>query len=101
MTNPVQREEAILRRAVHSGDFAGAESAARLYVAALGAVLPQLPPAQAPGLLRDACDLIEWARRCLCVARAQVSGKLSGIRHVAAFRRTAQPDILHTWRIDG
>ena len=101
MNDPVQSEEAALRRAVQSGDFAGAESAAGRYVAALQAALPQLPRAQAPHRLREACQLIEWARRCLCVARVRLSGERSGVQHLAAFQRTAQPDSLHTWRIDG
>ncbi|MDR3702864.1 MAG: hypothetical protein P4L56_24675 [Candidatus Sulfopaludibacter sp.] len=101
MNDPVQPEEGVLRQAVQSGDFAGAERAARLYVAAVQGALAQLPRAQGPARLREACELIEWARRCLCAARVRLNGERSGVQHLAAFQRTAQPDCLHTWKIDG
>ncbi len=101
MNHPVPSEEAALRRAVQASDFAGVECAAGLYVAALQAALPQLPRAQAASRLREACQLIEWARRCVCVAQVRLSGERSGVQRLAAFQRAAQPDGLHTWRIDG
>jgi len=101
MIDPVQCEEAALRRAVRSGDFAGVESASGRYAAALQTALLQLPRTQAPHLLGKACELIDWARRCLCVARVRLGAERSGARRLAAFQRTVQPDRLHTWRIDG
>ncbi len=101
MNDPVPGEEAALRRAVRCGDFEAAECAAGRYVAALQAALSQLPRAQAASHLREACQLIEWARRCLCVARVRLSGERLGAQRLAAFQRAAQPDGLHTWRIDG
>jgi hypothetical protein len=94
-------EEAALRSAVGSGDFMGAETASRLYVAALEAELPQLSPAQAERCLREGCGLIEWTRRCLCVARVRLSDELRRTQRVAAYRRAAYPNAEHTWRIDG
>jgi hypothetical protein len=101
MRDPVQPEETALRRAVQSGDFAGAERAAGLYVAALEAALPRMPRDLAASRLGEACQRIEWARRCLCVARVGLSEERSGVQHLAAFQRMAEPDRLHTWKIDG
>jgi hypothetical protein len=101
MTNPLHAEEQALRRAVQSGDFPGAESCARCYTCVLRAMLPLLAPAEAQRLLHDACELMEWARRCLCAARTRVSDRLRGVQRLAAYRRAAQRGAVHTWRIDG
>ncbi len=101
MSDRIQREETALCRAVQSGDFAGVERAAGQYVAALEAALSEMPRDQAPGLLGAACQRIEWARRCLCVAKVRLSEERSGVQHLAAFQRTAEPDRMHTWKIDG
>ncbi len=101
MSEPVQREETALCRAVQSGDFAGVERAAGLYVAALEAALLSMPRHVVPSRLREACQRIEWARRCLCVAKVRLSEERSSAQHLAAFQRTAEPDCLHTWKIDG
>lgn len=100
MTIPLRVEEEALRRAVLSSDFARAESSARRYTAALKSLLAQLAPAQAERRLRDACQLMEWARRCLCAARARLSDELQRVQRLAAYRRVAQVGAVHTWRID-
>lgn len=100
MTSILMEEEA-LRRAVQTGDFAEAERSARRYTGALKAVLPQLLPAQAQERLGEACRLVEWARRCLCAARARLNGELRRVRSLSAYRQAAAKNAVHTWRIDG
>lgn len=101
MTIRVHAEEEKLRRAVKSGDFAGAESSARRYTCALEASLAQLRPVQAARRLRDACELMEWARRNLCAARSRLSDELRRVQRLAAYGRAAQSAAVHTWKIDG
>ncbi|SPE43460.1 hypothetical protein SBA3_920005 [Candidatus Sulfopaludibacter sp. SbA3] len=101
MTTRVDAEEAALRRAVQCGDFAAAENCGRRYTSALEAMLAHLAPVQAEVRLRDACELMEWARRCLCAARARLSDELRCLRRVSVYRQTARPGAVHTWRIDG
>jgi hypothetical protein len=101
MPIPVHAEEEALRRAVQSGNFAGAESAARRYTRALETTLEPLAPAQARQRLRAACELMQWARRSLCAERARLSDELRRVQRLAAYHRIAQSGAVHTWRIDG
>jgi len=94
-------EEETLRRAVHSNDFAEAERLARLYTRSLETALPQLPQAQAESRLRDACKLMEWARRCLCAARARLNDELRRVQRLSIYRQPGSQETVHTWRIDG
>ncbi len=97
----VYAEQEALRRAVQSGDFAGAERSARRYTRALETGLAQLGPVEAARRLRDGCELMEWARRSLCAARSRLSDELRRVQRLAAYGRARQPGAVHTWRIDG
>jgi len=101
MTMPVQAEQEALRRAARSCDFVEAQSSVGRYVAALESALPQLPPAQAAELLRDACKLIEWSRRSLCAGRARLRDELLRVHRLSTYHGAGQPVPAHTWRIDG
>jgi hypothetical protein len=98
---PIQFAKQKLQRAAQSGDFAAAEIAARLYVAAIQAYLPQLPHSRSVSLLGEACQLVEWARRCLCLARVRLHEDSRRARRVAAYHRSAYPEAVYSWRIDG
>ena len=89
-----------LRAAAASGDFATAGNAAHLYVGALEATLPRLPPAQAAAVFRDACATLEWSRRCLCAARARLADELRRAQSASAYRGTPKGAV-HTWKMVG
>ena|SRR5271157_475280 len=97
---PVDAEALALRDAAARGDFAAAENAAMRFTGLLQSLLAELPPAEAAGRLRQACELMEWARRHLCVARARVAGeirRLENLRHYHAQLSAA----VHTFKVEG
>jgi hypothetical protein len=100
MTLPVHAEQEAFRRAVQACDFAAAENSARSYRAALQSALPALPPERACQLLREACELTEWARRTLCAGRARLNDELRRVQRLAAYHGFSRPDLVHTWKID-
>ncbi len=98
---PIQAAEKALRKTAQAGDFVNAESAARRYVESVQSALPHLTRSQSAILLEEACGLMEWARRCLCLARVRIRENSRGARRLAAYYRTAHPQVVYSWRIDG
>jgi hypothetical protein len=86
MPDAIASEADSLRLAVEACDFPAAEAAAARY----GALLTQLPPAEALPLLEDACRLIDWARGSLSAARSRLlcASEYAGVAAV------------HSWRVD-
>jgi hypothetical protein len=97
----LDKEAQILRRLVAANDFAGVQACAARYGKLLRGHVAALPPAQAPGRLREACALLEWARRTLCAARAGMADDLQRLHHLTAYHATARPAYGHTWRVEG
>ena len=48
----------------------------RRFASLLQSLLPDLAPAEAERRLRQACELIEWARRNLCAARGRIAEEI-------------------------
>jgi hypothetical protein len=96
-----QAEEQALRRAVQAGDFEAAASCAHRYTEALAVELRSLPAAAAESRCRAGCELLEWARRCVCAARAHLRDELRRVQQFSAYRHAAASQTLHTWRVDG
>ena len=94
-----RNEDRALRLALQSSDFAAVEVAAREYTRAVAAQAAVLPPAEAAVGLREACKLIEWGRRCACMAQARLREQLYDVRHASAYCTAA--GTVHTWGIDG
>lgn len=87
-----------LRRAVSAGLYKKAEG----LLAELRRHLDSLPAgsAEREAALKEAADLIEWARRVTLAARAAAAARLAGLAVLPAGYRAAAPG-RHTWEIMG
>lgn len=95
----IEREAANLRRHAATGDFAAAESTARLYTEMVAARMRQMPLARAEEILRDSCELLEWARRTLCAARERLGARLRQLDGALRYRQPTPSRITNSWRI--
>jgi flagellar hook-associated protein 2 len=94
----LRRDAEALRRAVNRADFADAAACSERYARLLASLLPHLPAPQRADQWRSGCDLIEWARRNACAARARLAEDLRNLECAKRYRGAAVS--LHTWKID-
>jgi len=80
-------EAAALRQAVIRDDFAAVQLAARRYVQALEIELKQLPPDRAHARFQTALELLEWARRSICISRGRMAVQLRNLQRLALYRK--------------
>jgi hypothetical protein len=95
----IEWEAANLRHHVALGDFGRAQASARLYAGLVAAEMRQVPRARAQQCLRTACELLEWARRNLCAARARLGGQLRQCAGALRYQPANPPRVTHTWKI--
>lgn len=72
-----EAEAEALRAAAARGDFTGAQEAAERLTCLLPELLAALPRPDAEQRLRQACEVMAFARRNLCDARQRVAGEIS------------------------
>jgi len=99
----LDREEAMLRRAVGRDDFTGAALSARRYTSLVACELKRLPAADAELRVRRASNLLDWARHNLHAARARIAGKLGQLQRLSHYQAAipVPAAAIHTWKIDG
>lgn len=94
-----------LRDAAGRGDFAAAQEAATQFSALLENLLADLTPAQALGRLRQACELMEWARSRLFEARRCFAAEMQRLGSLSQYHEqlseAAQASTGHTLRVEG
>jgi hypothetical protein len=100
MPDPTQFEAhaETLLRAVGRHEFAAAEAAARDYARLLAAALPEMVPADAEALLRNALEAIETARRCLRATRTRFAEELLRLGRLSCYREN--PAAIHSWKLE-
>lgn len=96
----VQIQAAALRSAVSRGDFVRAARAAELYCQALRSSVREAHRSEAPGLVLEARDLLDWARRNLRAHRARLASRLRDTQRLARYH-TRPPVSPHTWTLRG
>jgi hypothetical protein len=100
-----EAEAEALRAAAARGDFTGAQGAAERLTSLLPRVLAALPPLEAEQRLRQACEVIAFARRNLCDARQRVAAEISRLdalgQYHARLREEAEAAATHRLKIEG
>ena len=100
-----EAEAEALRAAAAHGDFTGAQGAAERLTSMLPGLLAALPPLEAEQRLRQACEVMAFARRNLCEARERVAGEMSRLealgRYHARLWEEAEAAAIHHLKMDG
>jgi hypothetical protein len=78
-----------LRHLVDRRDFMGAQRSVERYVNLIDAAIPLTDVGEASRRVKEACDLIDWARRNLRAAQARLSDEMRGVQRVARYQSGA------------
>lgn len=100
-----EAEAEALRDAAARGDFAGAQGAAERLTMLLPEALAGLPRLEAEQRLRQACQVMAFARRNLCDARQRVAAEMSRLaalgQYHARMREEATAAATHHLKMEG
>ena len=99
-----EAEAEALRAAAARGDFTDAQGAAERLTSLLREALAGLPPLEAEQRLRQACQVMAFARRNLCDARQRVAAEMSRLEALGQYHARLRDEAeaaTHHLKIEG